>query len=302
MIPAARPSATNAGLYTDSTLALNPDTGKLAWYYQHMARDVWDLDWSFERLLATIDIDAKPRRVVMTVGKIGILDVLDAKTGNYLFSYDLGFQNLITKIDPTTGWKTTDPAKEPDPKQSKFVCPFASGVRNWPATSYDDSQHLLFVGTSDSCMDVIWTLGEDFDISYNARPRPNGTGNIGGVSAVNLQTRKLQWRQTRRAPEASAMLATAGGLLFEGGRDRTFRATDSATGKVLWSARLNNVPSASPITFVAGGHQYVAITTGGGNPNDAILAFTTPEIDPIPPATTLWVFKLGESSSEGRGN
>jgi alcohol dehydrogenase (cytochrome c) len=296
MRPASKRSAANSGLYTDSTLALNPDTGQLVWHYQHMARDVWDLDWAFERVLATLVVDSKPRRVVMTIGKIGILDVLDAKTGTYLFSHDLGFQNLVTAINPKTGWKTIDPAMDPDPKQPKFLCPFAGGVRNWPATSYDADKHLLFVGTGDSCMDIIWSLGEDFDISYNARPRPNGDGNAGGVTALNLLTRKAEWTQKRRAPEASATLSTAGGLVFEGSRDRIFRASDSASGEVLWHAQLDNVPSSAPITFASDGVQYVAVTTGGGNPNDAIVAFMTPEIDSLPPATTLWVFKLGVPS------
>jgi len=306
LLPKSKPSPASAGLYTDSTLALNPDTGQLVWHYQHMARDVWDLDWAFERILATVVIDSRPRRVVMTIGKIGILDVLDAKTGTYLFSQDLGFQNLVTAINPKTGWKVTNPAMEPDPNQPKFLCPFAAGVRNWPATSYDAEKHLLFVGTGDSCMNINWSLGEDFDISYNARPRPDGDGNTGSVMALNLVTRKVEWTQRRRAPEASATLSTAGGIVFEGSRDRVFRASDSASGAVLWQARLDNVPSSAPITFAANGVQYVAVTTGGGNPNDAIRAYMTPEEDPLPTATTLWVFKIGgmgvNSESAARHN
>jgi alcohol dehydrogenase (cytochrome c) len=296
--PASRRTPASAGLYTDSTLALNPDTGKLVWHYQHMARDVWDLDWAFERTLATIVTDGKSRRVVMTIGKIGILDVLDAKTGAYLFSYDLGFQNLVTSINPKTGWKTTDPALDPSASVSKFLCPFAAGVRNWPGTSYDAEKHLLYVGTGDSCMNINWSFGEDFDISYNARPRPNGDGNTGSVVAVNLLSRKVQWVRKQRAPESSATLNTAGGLLFEGSRDRFFRASDSATGAILWQARLDNVPSSSPITFATGGHQYVAVVTGGGNPNDAIRAYMTPEQDPLPNATTLWLFKISETADQ----
>ncbi len=137
MLPDPRRRIANAGLYTDTTLALNPETGKLVWYYQHMARDVWDMDWPFERMITFLPIDGKPRKVVMTMGKLGILDVLDAATGQYIFSHDIGMQNLVTAIDPVSGWKTTDASLEPDPEQSKAICPFAIGVRNWPATSYD---------------------------------------------------------------------------------------------------------------------------------------------------------------------
>jgi alcohol dehydrogenase (cytochrome c) len=296
MLPVSKRTRGNAGLYTDSTLALNPDTGALVWHYQHMARDVWDLDWAYERTVATIPVKSKPQKVVMTMGKLGILDVLDAKTGRYVFSYDLGMQNLVTSIDPVTGWKTTDPALEPDPKQAKFMCPFAAGVRNWPATSYDPASHLLYVSTGDQCMNLIWNLGEDFDINYGPKPRPNGDGNTGSVTAINLVTRKSEWSHRYRAPGASATLSTAGGLVFDGGRDRRFRAADGASGEVLWEARLDNIPSAAPITFAKDGIQYVSITTGGGNPNDVIRQSSTPEDDLLPHATTLWVFKL---SSQG---
>jgi alcohol dehydrogenase (cytochrome c) len=299
MLPVSKRTQGNAGLYTDSTLALNPDTGKLVWYYQHLARDVWDLDWAYERTIATIPIKSRPRKVVMTMGKLGILDVLDAKTGEYLFSYDIGVQNLVTAIDPVTGWKTTDPALEPDPKHPKFMCPFAAGVRNWPATSYDPSSHLLYVSTGDQCMDLIWNLGEDFDISYAPKPHPNGDGNTGSVTAINLVTRKSEWSRRYRAPGASATLSTAGGLVFDGSRDRRFRAADGASGEVLWEVRLDNIPSAAPITFAKDGIQYVSITTGGGNPNDVIRQSSTPEDDLLPHATTLWVFKLRSQGVEG---
>jgi alcohol dehydrogenase (cytochrome c) len=293
--PTRRPE--NSALYTNTTLALNPDTGKLLWHYQHIARDVWDLDWSFERIITTLTVNGKPRKVVMTVGKLGILDALDAGTGKYLFSHDMGYQNLVTAIDPKTGWKTTNPAFEPDPKQPKFLCPFPIGVRNWPATSYNPVNHLLYVGAADTCMDFTWLKGEDFDITYGVKPRPGGDGNIGTVTAINLETRKTEWAEKHRAQESSAILATAGGLVFEGGRDRVFRASDSVSGKTLWQLKLDNPPSAMPISFSHDGIQYIAITTGGGNPNDLIAKSLTPEIEDSRPGTTLWLFKLGDAAA-----
>jgi alcohol dehydrogenase (cytochrome c) len=293
MSPNPKTRHANAALYTNTTLALNPDTGKLVWHYQHIARDVWDLDWSFERIITTLPVDGKPRKVVLTVGKLGILDALDAKTGKYLFSYDMGYQNLVTAIDPKTGWKTTNPAYEPDPKQSKFLCPFPIGVRNWPATSYNPVNHLLYVPATDTCMDFSWLKGENFDITYGPKARPGGDGNIGALAAINMETRKTEWKVKHRAQESSAMLVTAGGLVFEGGRDRIFRASDSSTGKALWQIILDNPPSATPITFAKDGIQYVAITSGGGNPNDVIAQSLTPEIEVSRRGTTLWVFKLG---------
>lgn len=292
MRPAERTDK-NAALYTDTTLALNPDTGELVWHYQHMARDVWDLDWPFERMLVTLPSEQGDREVVVTMGKIGILDVVDAKTGDYIYSFDLGLQNIVTAIDPVTGWKTTDPALEPDSKELKTICPFALGVRNWPATSYDPNNQTLYVPLIlNSCMNFSWSPGEDLDIGYGIKASVDNDGNFGAVAAINLATRKLEWMKRYRAPASSAALSTAGGLTFAGGRDRKFRAFDSTTGKVLWQKKLDNILSAFPITYARDGIQYVAITSGGGNPNDILTQTLTPELEPANRGTTLWVFKL----------
>lgn len=91
------------------------------------------------------------------------------------------------------------------------------------------------------------------------------------------------------------ILATAGGLVFEGSRDRRFRALDNARGKTLWEIRLSAVPSSTPITYLAGGRQYIAVVAGGGNPHDASWPILTPEIENPQGATTLWIFALPES-------
>ncbi len=286
----------NAGLYTDSTLALDPDTGRLAWHFQHMTRDVWDMDWSFERTVASLPVNGKPRRVVMTMGKQAILDVLDARTGKYLFSHDLGLQDLITAIDPETGFKTSDPALEPDPEKPVFMCPFATGFRNWPPAAFDPTTSMFYTGISDSCMEFSWTPGEDFDITYGLRARPDSDGNYGGVSAIDLNTNRPAWSRRVRASATSAVLATGGGVLFEGDRDRNFRALDSATGEPLWSTRLPILASATPITFTANGRQFVAVTAGGGNANDVTTQSLTPEITPSKPGTILFVFAVPEDN------
>ncbi len=283
----------NDALYTDTTLALNPDTGALVWYYQHHAREVWDLDWAFERTLVTLPTSLGPTRAVVTLGKLGIMDALDAKTGEYLSSVDLGLQNLVIAIDRETGRKTTDLALEPEAGKAKFICPFPGGARSWPATAYDPERKILYVPMFESCMEFVWKPGEDWDIQYTVTPRPDSDGKFGRVAALNLENGEIVWQRRRRASQASAILATAGGLVFEGSRDRWFRASDSATGEPLWQVRLDMTPNAFPITYASGGTQYVAITTGGGGPVDVSWQTLTPEIDNPAGATTLWVFRNG---------
>ena len=293
MQPHAGGHDSNDALYTDTTLALNPDTGALVWHYQHHAREVWDLDWAFERSIVTLPTTLGPTKAVVTIGKLGILDALNAKTGEYISSHDFGLQNLVIAIDRETGRKTTDPKLEPQAGKTQLICPFPGGARSWPATAYDPTRQTLYVSMFESCMNFLWRPEEAWDIQYTVIPRPNSDGKFGRVAALNLASGEIVWQQRRRASQASAMLATAGGLVFEGSRDRWFRASDSATGKPLWQARLDMTPNAFPVSYARDGTQFVAITSGGGGPVDVSWQTLTPEIENPAGATTLWVFKSG---------
>jgi alcohol dehydrogenase (cytochrome c) len=300
---APRPGQTtvsnNDALYTDATVALDPATGKLAWHYQHMNRDVWDMDWVFERTLATLPVNGRDRKVALTAGKLAIFDAVDRASGQYLFSRDLGIQNLVKAIDPKTGKKTIEPAFDPALGESKTICPHAGGARSWPATAFDPRTKIIYVPLVDTCMNftrrtrtAAQTAAGGSDLGWVVRARPGSNGDIGRVDAIDLKTMKTLWSSTRRATESAALLATAGGLVFEGSRDRYFRALDAATGKTLWQTRLAAQPSSFPITYAVNGTQYVAVVAGGGGAHDITWPQITPEIDNPTGATTLYVFKL----------
>lgn len=303
----AQQGDSNDGLYTDSTVALDPDTGKLAWYYQHMNRDVWDLDWAFEQLLLTLPVNGKPTDLLVSGGKMAIFDAVDRADGKYEFSKDLGMQNLVRSIDPKTGRKIIDPQFEPVANKTVYICPNANGARNWPASSYDPATHILYVGLAEVCMDYTWTPRDaaqtaagGLDIRFNLRTRPNSDGKMGRIDAVNLETKKIVWMDRQRAPIASAMLATAGGLLFSGAQNRDFTARDAATGKILWQTGLNAAPSSYPITYAIGGKEYVAVVSGGGGPLDAGNTSLAPELDNPAGGTTLWIFALPNAGASAR--
>jgi len=295
MRPKPKASKDAAALYTSATLALDPQTGRIVWYFQHMPREIWDLDWSFERTLATLTIKGKKRRVVLTMGKTAMLDILDAKSGKYLGSRDLGLQNVVASIDPVTGAKTARAEVTPEPGKPILVCPHAVGARNKPATSFDARTGLLYVPLFKGCMSYLWTPGLEFDINWGMQLPQENNGQYGRIVALDVESGKTRWSVDHRTSQSSAALTTAGGVLFEGGRDFSFRASDSATGAQLWQTRLTNAPSAAPITFMADGVQYVAITSGGGNPHDATVNLLTPELDPAPSGTLLWVFRLPQT-------
>ncbi len=113
----------NDGLYTDTTVALRPETGELVWHHQHHRRDVWDQDWAFEQTLVTLGAGANAQRAVVTAGKTGVFEAVDAATGKFLFAHDTGLTNLFVAIDPQTGEKRTDPALEPVAGRTLLLCP-----------------------------------------------------------------------------------------------------------------------------------------------------------------------------------
>jgi len=291
-----KPGLNNDGLYTDSTLAIEPRTGKLVWYYQHMKNDQFDLDWVFDRTIATIDVKGQKRRVVMTAGKEGLFDTLDAKTGKYISTLDMGLQNFIARVDPVTGEKFVKPEMIPDRSKVRFVCPHGGGGRNWSPTAFNQGSGTLFVNARDVCMDMVPTQGRGFlttGVNIEYAPAPGSDGRYGLIQALDMQGGKIRWTQKQRAPYTMGILATAGGLLFSGSVDRRFIAYDQATGKTVWEQKMTGVPNASAISYSVDGKQYVAMVTGHGNPLSFGLGALTPEIE-LPPVNTaaVYVFAL----------
>jgi len=291
------PGSNNDGLYTNSTLAFVPRTGELRWYFQHQANDQYDLDWVFERVIGTISVNGRPRRVIMTGGKNGLFDTIDAATGRYIDTADMGFQDYITAIDPVTGRKTPDPALLPGrDREAVFMCPHAGGGRNWSPSAFVEATGTLFINARDTCMELRprsegGFLTSGVDVYYSAPP--GSDGNFGILQGIDMTTGDVRWETRRRAPFNAGILATASGLLFTGGMDQTVLAYDAATGAQVWRSVLNGVPNASPITYAVDGKQYVAFVTGMGNPLAFGLPGFTPEI-PLPEinSAAVYVFAL----------
>ncbi len=297
--PVARPGITNDALYTNATIALDPDTGKLAWHYQHVPNDQWDFDWAFERQIVTLPVDGRARRVLLTAGKEAIYDALDVDAdGRYLFSVDLGLQNFITAIDPRTGAKTIDPRRVPSREEAIIVCPHAGGAKSWVPGAINPTTRVLFVPLVESCMDLTPVPLEQrgslsTGVRWTIRPREDSDGRYGRIQAIDLETRTTLWTERQRAPQTTGVLATAGGLVFAGSLDRVLAAYDDATGKELWQAKLNDVPSSAPISYAVDGKQYVAMTVGHGSAHALTFPMLTPEIDlPVVRSATIWVFAL----------
>jgi alcohol dehydrogenase (cytochrome c) len=295
-----KPGAKVTALYSDSTLAINPDNGRMQWYHQHLEDDTWDLDYVYERSLVDLPVNGEIRKAVVTSGKLGIVEALDRTNGQWLWHKETVPQNVVASIDPKTGEKTINVATIPHIGQTTVNCPSSPGGRGWPATAYNPRSGTLFMPLNELCANTT-PSPLDPGQAYTGGGRavfarvkmPNSDGNIGRVDAINLADRSQTWSYRQRVPNTSAVLPTGGGLVFSGDIDRYFKALDDATGKVLWQIRTNNVVDSFPITYSVNGKQYVAVTTGKGSGLASGLSTLVPDVR-SPEGSMLWVFALPE--------
>ena len=292
-----QPGISNDALYTNATIALKPRTGELIWYYQHLANDQWDMDWSFERQILELSIDGTSQKVIVTGGKEAVFDILEADTGKYISSFDLGLQNLITAIDPETGVKTIDPALIPYGDKSLTICPHGGGAKSWLPGSINPHTRILYLPLVESCAELVpmekGQLGLTSGVRYTIRPPLNTDGLYGRIQAINLDSQETVWMQRQRAPQTSGIVATAGGVIFAGALDRWFTAYDDTTGEALWRSRLNDVPASAPISYAVSGRQYIAVVVGYGTGHSVTFPKLTPEIDlPQASSSSIFVFAL----------
>jgi len=268
-------------LFHNCTLAINADTGKLVWYYQHIV-DHWDLDHPFERLLVDTvvapsasevrwinpKVRAGERRKVVTgiPGKTGVVYTLDRQTGEFLWARPTVAQNVISNIDPSTGKVIVNPevvfTKLND---ERFVCPGSNGGKNWPAGAYSPLTNVMYMPLQNLCMTATTTTDQrDPSKVYGINMKPEfaiGADKVGTVWAIAADTGKTLWKHEQRAGTLS-LVATGGGLVFGGDANGRFKAYDDKSGQVLWETIVGSASSGYPITYSVGGKQYVAIITG----------------------------------------
>ena len=303
-------------LYTNSTLALDPDTGEMAWYFQHLPRDNWDLDHVFERMIVETELAPDPaevpwinpdlrageRRKVITgiPGKTGLIWTLDAETGEFLWARPTVYQNIMTGLDLRTGRPSFDESTAPTSVQTpSFACPHLLGGKNQPSGAYSPDTDALYMPLNNACMDIAMSVEEagpsdGYDIRVQVRHLPDvepETAPVGRVEAVSASTGRTLWSHQQRAPIYGSLLATGGNLVFSGDVVRRFRAHHSETGEILWETILNGPVSARPMTYRVNGRQYLAIGSGGQTQGTNFLQLT-PELNTPSGSNTLFVFAL----------
>ena len=265
-------------LYANSTLALNADTGKLAWYFQHAPGESFDLDEVFERVL----VDIGTQKVSFSAGKAGVLWKLDRRTGQFLGHKEMVKQTIWERIDPKTG----APSYRPDILEMQFdqtlnVCPSTAGGKNWGAMSYNQPTGMLVVPLSQSCMD--FTVRKTQEGGNGAVRRflsmPNTNDHLGKLAAFDVKTMQEVWSHTQRAGYLTGVVSTAGGIAIVGDIDRTVRAHDVRRARCCGKRGWAHPRRAFRSLTASNGKQYIAIAAGlgGGSPRNVPSA-VAPEI------------------------
>ena len=256
-----------AALYTNSTLALDPDTGEIQWYFQHIPAETHDLDEVFEIVL----VDREEGPSLFKMGKIGVLWELDPRSGAFRNAHDLGYQNIVD-IHPTSGQGLLRRERIPELGVPVDYCPGPGGLKNLWAMAYHPETRAFYVPLTPGCAHSVFAempppeLGGG-GVGLNNREfvtHPDSPAQLGDFVAMDSDTGDVLWRRRSRWQYGTAALTTGGGLVFVGDLERYMYAFDARDGTELWRTRTPTATDGFPITYAVNGRQYLAVPSGPG--------------------------------------
>ncbi|MCD7059588.1 pyrroloquinoline quinone-dependent dehydrogenase [Pelagibacterium xiamenense] len=297
---ASRQTGDEATLYTNATLALDPDTGEIEWYRQYIPGETNDMDEAFEHIL--VDIDGEPAYVNM--GKLAILWRGSRVDGEPMPAFDLGWQDQIdiTESGEFAGYRE---GKVAALEEVISFCPSTTGFRAWRAMAYSPETRAVYIPMSINCdigaafgeVEMVEGGGGNGRLASERAVHPDSPDHIGRFVAQNIDTGEVLWEMPLRTPANTAMLTTAGGLVFGGDWDRHMYAFDEVTGDILWETRLPQAAQGYPISYAVDGKQYIAVPVGVGGYSwsSSVPRELTPEVSRPSSGNAVLVFALPEA-------
>lgn len=294
-------------LYTDSSLGLDADTGKIKWYFQHTPNDPYDFDSVSENVLVDTAVNGKPMKLALEADRNGFAYAIDRTNGEFVWGLP-----FVKKMTWTKGLnEETGKPVEYDPKQAvqhynpevtpsrqrleTDICPGNMGGKNWPPTAYNPTLKRWYIPVIESCNHI----KVQPQAAGSFKPREFFTGGgpsqpfriTGSITAIDVTTGKEVGKAETPYPMLGGILATPD-LVFAGQPDGTIFALDAKTLDKLWEFHCGCGVNAPPMTFTAGGKQYIAILAGQGGAWDKWFIDSTPELKSIQPGSMLFVFGL----------
>ena len=294
-------------LYTDSTLALDPDTGKLKWYYQHTPNDAYDYDSVSENVLVDASVNGKPMKLDLEADRNGMAYALNRTNGEFVWGLPFVKKSTWTAgLNPETGKPVEyDPSKPVQRYNAAVtptrenpetdICPGNMGGKNWPPTAYNPTLQRWYIPVIESCNHI--KVAETKPDSFKPREFYTGGGPsqheriTGSVTAIDVTTGKEVGKAETPFPMLGGLLATPD-LVFAGSPAGDVFALDAKSLDKLWSFNTGSGVNAPPVTFTVDGKQYIAILVGVGGAWDKWFIESTPELKTMSPSSMLYVFAL----------
>ncbi len=292
-------------LYSNSTLALDPDTGEIVWYYQHLPGDETDADYAHDRI--RVDIVYEPsdeldwfnpepageaRKVLWAAGKAGTQFVLDRETGEFLWARPMLHQNIISLIADNGRVTRNIELTHREFGDELIVGPRAG--KDWWYGAYSPLTNAVYQPLFNAWLEQRST---EWDGSGQASIRrtiasPDQPELAGMVKGYDVATGRLLWEHKQPAPWLGGLVATGGGLLFGGDINRRFKALDQESGEVVWETILNSRITGGAISYAVDGRQYIAVAAGGGTFGSYETLALTPGLEAPSGSNTMFVFAL----------
>jgi alcohol dehydrogenase (cytochrome c) len=288
-------------LNTCSVLALDPKTGQIKWHFQFSPNDPYDFDAVADQVLATLDINGKPTKVLLNANRNGYFYVLDRTNGKLIAANQfVKTLNWATGIDENGRPIESDLTKKMRATGDAVeIWPSVWGGKAWSPSSFDPNTGLVYANTLEFGMnykptqpqyragttywgaDITWVFPKD--------------GNVGYLKAIEPLTGKAKWEVKSPTPRWGGVLSTAGGVVFSGQLTGEFEAFDADTGQRLWGFQTGSGIEGQPVTWQQDGTQYVAVTTGHGG---AYVVYAGDErLANVPAGGSLWAFALAPQTA-----